>query len=350
MFSKARSGFPLAIVLTFSIIAVAQNAPPIVPLKLENDPQPTKAPPFAGVSDMQCDGSGTIYVHYVVRDGDSFSFSSGVTKIESDGSVEKVPISALPNTGPVHVFQFAVAEDHSLHEIVRAEPDDAPDASSQIYYVTFDPDGAFHSKEPFDEEFIPSLLLPLPDGDFFATGVTMEEKEDDVEESPLSGIFGPDAKLKVSLRNKTEDSSVQAADKGSSASANDTFEQGGVAAVGADGNIYVLVDGNATKVKVITQSGRMVRELTLRNPFSLGTATGMWISGGMILVTYEGEADDPKDGSMYALYDAQTGQNVRLYRPDFSGSLACFDGGQSVTVLLPQKSSGAVEMGEASLQ
>ncbi len=349
MFCKVRPGFLLALGFAMSLAAAAQTSGSIVPLQLEHDPQVTNAPPFAGVSDMQCNDSGTIYVHYVTRAGDSFSFNSGVTKIAADGDVEKVPISDLPDTGPVHVFQFAVGQDGSLHEIVRARRFDSPDAPLGVYYVTFDPDGTFHSKEPFEKEFVPSLLLPLPDGDFFSIGVTLETKQDDVEEKPLAGIFGPDAKLKRSIVERKNNSSGQAA-KEASPMADDPFAQGGTAVLGSDGNIYVLVDGDQTQVAVVTQTGRFVRQLTLQHPFEVvGVATGMWISGGRILVTYESESDDPKGAYLYAIYDQQTGETLRLYRPEFSGSLACFDQGQSISVLMSQKNSGAVEVGQAEL-
>src|SRR5437588_6119537 len=116
MFCTVRSAFLLSIALNFSLATAAQSSPPIIPLQLIHDPQVTKAPPFSGISDTQCDDTGTIYVHYVTRQADSFSFSSGVTKIRSDGQVEKVSIEDLPDTGPVHVFQFAAGEDGSLHE------------------------------------------------------------------------------------------------------------------------------------------------------------------------------------------------------------------------------------------
>jgi hypothetical protein len=333
-----------------SLICIAQSSVPITPLQLAGTPQVTKAPPFSGVSDSQCNDIGTIYAHYVTRQADSFSFSSGVTKIESDGTVERIPIEELPDSGPIHVFQFAAGEDGSLHEIVRARKFDSPDAPTNVYYVTFDSDGAFHSKEPFEKEFIPSLLLPLPDGGFFAAGVTLEETQDEVNETPMSGIFGPDAKLRWPLQKTKQKSPVSSGSKDAPEGGEEASLQATAAVLGADGNIYILFDGEETRVKVITRTGRLVRNLQLHSPFELGISTGMWVSGGRILVTYEGESDDPKSAQLYALYEAQTGQNVRLYRPDFSGNLVCFQEGQSITVIMPERGSGAVELGDAELQ
>jgi hypothetical protein len=350
MFCTSRSAFLLLIAFSTTPFCIAQSPPVIFPLSLTGDPQATKAAPFGGLSDTQCDDAGNIYVHYVTRQSDSFSFSSGVTKIQSDGRAEKIAMDNQPDSGPVHVFQFAAAQDGSLHEIARARKFNSPDAPTEVYYVTFDSDGTFHSREPFEKEFIPTLLLPLPGGDFFAMGVTTEEKEDEVQEKPLAGIFGPDAKLKWALQKKADKPAAQSRAKDPTELGEDSSPQGTAAVLGADGNIYVLFDGSDTKIEVVTQRGRVARKLTLQLPAGMLMATGIWVSGGRILVAYDGESDDPKTAHMYALYDAQTGQNVRLYRPDFFGTPVCFVDGQSVTVLMSESRSGAVELGEANLQ
>jgi hypothetical protein len=242
-----------------------------------------------------------------------------------------------------------VASDGSLHEIVRARTSDDPTSPSAVFYVKFDPDGTFHSRSAFEKEFIPSVLLPLPNGDFFAAGTTMEQKDDDIQEHPLAGIFSPEAKLKSTLQKAQLKSESGSSAKQEPPPSDDPPIQGGAAQLGSDGNIYVLTDGNETKVKVISPSGQVRRELKLRDPFGVGIATGMWVSGGEILVTYEGEADDPKDTHIYAKYDALTGRPVRLYRPEFSGAPACFDDGQTLTLLMPRKASAGVDLAEAQL-
>lgn len=334
--------------LTLNHLAAAQTTSPLTPLHLEHDPLVTQAPLYPGLADAQCDSSDTVYVHYLTRIGSSFSFASGVTKIASDGSVESIAIAGLPGDGPVHVFQFAVGEDGSLHEIVRAKNPDNPSAPSAVYYVTFDSDGTFHSMEPFEQEFIPSVLLPLPNGDFFAAGVVLREKDDNVEERSLAGIFGPDARLKRSLSQRSDKATSSSSSQDDSDSRGDPYSQG-VVGLGSDGNIYLLRDGDQPTIKVVTQTGLIQRELKLANPFGAGVANGIWVSGSRILVSYEGEADNPRDAHIYGVYDAQTGATLRLYKPDFSGTLGCFDAGQSLTVLMPQPGTSAVEVGEAEL-
>ena len=333
--------------LAWSIFASAQARVPLTPLPLEHAPVVTQAPPYFGLSDTQCDGSDTVYAHYITRGGNSFSFSSGVTKIAEDGTSEDIPMAKLPGGAPAHVFQFAVADDGSLHEVVRAQDPDDPKAAPRIYYVTFDADGTFHSMEPFAHEFVPSLLLPLPNGDFFAAGVVLRDENGNVVEKPLAAIFGPDAQIRRTLHRGNDPSSKPERPQWDG----DPYALSGIAVLGSDGNIYLLHDDDhQSKVKVLSQAGLLQRELSLSHPLGVGVGDGMWVSGSRILVSYEGKADKAQHRHIYALYDAQTGATLRLYHPDFSGILACFDEGQTLTVLLRQKTTNAVEIGEAELR
>jgi hypothetical protein len=120
--------------------------------------------------------------------------------------------------------------------------------------------------------------------------------------------------------------------------------------LGDDGNIYVLLSASNTRLRVYRQTGGLLREMTLQQPFQEGLATGVWVSSGRVLVTYEGEADDPKDAVTYIVYDAATGQFMRAYRPQFSGTVACFEDGQSLTVLVNKMYSGQLAIGSVELQ
>jgi hypothetical protein len=123
-----------------------------------------------------------------------------------------------------------------------------------------------------------------------------------------------------------------------------------MARLGDDGDIYVLLSTGETRVRVYRQSGEFRREMNLQQPFQEGVVTGLWISGGRMLVAYEGEADDAKDAVTYILYDAMSGQLIRAYRPQFTGTVACFQGGQSLTVLVNQKYSGRTAIASAELR
>ncbi len=333
--------------LSLSLTATAQISQPIVSLHLDGDPQPTQLPASAGLSGVQCDESGAVYVRYA-QQTDNFS-SPTIARIDDDGSTQTISLGSLPNSSAdQHAFVFTAAQDGTLHEILRLQPDATGDP--QIDYVRFDPDGAFRSQATFQQEFVPSLLLPLPSGNFFAAGVTLKRVQDSISEGSLAGIFSPEAVLLQPLRKNGATLTRVGAKQQVAAGDITNLVQGATAKLADDGNIYVLLAADHARVAVITQSGEIVRELTLQEPFEVGAANDMWVSGNRVLVAYEGEADDPKNATVYVLYDAHTGEVVRAYKPDFLGTATCFQDGQTLTVFVHPSNSGAIAIASAQLQ
>ena len=327
----------------------AQLAVPSTPLTVGDDLPMIQAAPYSNFSDPQCDRDGTVYLRQETTDDRSWD----VVKISSDGSAGQVDLAAVPGFGDTHTFVMATAEGGSVHEILRARDENDKGEAPSIYYVQFDADGSFRSRERFKHEFVPSMLLPLPSGDFFAAGVVIKQQSggNDGEETPLAGIFDSDARLESKLQRASAKSIGRAnggAQSGSETDA-DAMQQGGFARLGDDGNIYVLLPETNTRVRVYRQTGQFLREMTLQQPFQEGLVTGAWVSGGRLLVAYEGEADNPQDAFTYILYDARSGDLIRAYRPQFMGMVACFQNGQSLTLLV-KKYSGQLAITTAELQ
>lgn len=329
--------------------AFAQLRVPPTPLKLGDHLPTVQTTAYANFADPQCDRDGTIYMRHESSGDDSWQLA----KVSPDGTVQQTQLAAVPGFGDTHTFAITTAEGGAIQEVVRAWDTSDRSDSPSIYYVRFDADGSYRSREQFDTEFIPAMLLPLPNGDFFAAGVAVKKVQgmEDVEEVPLAGIFDSDARLRTTLQSAS--AKAGAGDVASSSSDDDTDEaiqQGGHVTLGDDGNIYVLLSASNTRVRVYRQTGEFLREMTLQQPFQEGLATGVWVSGRRLLVAYEGEADDPKDAITYITYDAGTGQLIRAYRPQFSGNVACFQDGQSLTVLVNLKYSGQLAIGSVDLQ
>jgi hypothetical protein len=317
----------------------AQIAQPIVPLPLDGELRPTQLPPAALLGSPQCDSVGTVYVRYAMQDGGSYV--SNIARVEADGSTETFSLGQVQGENS-HVFTFAVDRDGAMYEILRAA---ATDAREMVEYVRFDGDGDVRSREPFGQELIPSAFLPLPNGNFFLSGIMMKETNDGVSESPVAGIFGANAHLQRRLRGDVPARTLE--DDGD---VNDAFLHAESVRLGDDGNMYVLLDGDHAKIAVVSQAGRIVRQLKLQEPFENGVASDMWVSEGRLLVVYEGEADDPKDSFVYVLYDVQSGEVIRQYKPDFRGTLACFQDGQTLSVLVRQPLTGNVGITTAELR
>lgn len=329
--------------------AYAQLTVPPTPLAFSDYFPTVQAPANANFADARCDRDGTIYMRHESTSEDGLDMA----KIFQDGRVEQTRLAAVPGFGDMHPFAMATAEGGSVYEIVRAWDNADRTDSPSIYYLQFSADGSFRSRQEFEQEFIPAALLPLPTGDFFAAGVVVKKLKgrEEVEEVPLAGIFDSDARLRTKLQSVPAKPTSGGSD--ASSSDNDTDEalqQGGHVTLGDDGNIYVLLSASNTRVRVYRQAGSFLREMTLQQPFQEGLATGLWVSSGRILVIYEGGADGPKDAITYIVYDASTGQSLRAYRPQFNGTVACFQDGQSLTVLVNQKYSGQLSIGSIDLQ
>ena len=331
--------------------AHAQTEKPLIPLQLDGDPQPVQIPARAMLYSPQCDGSGAIYVRYSPVDDDNHP--AKLVRVETDGTTKGIPPVSLPNpAGDTHVFLFAAGNDDSLHEIMRVPiENDSGEADNDIRYVTFDKDGSLNSQSTFEDDFIPSTLVPLPSGDFFAAGVVLNPMGEGLTEGPIAGIFGSDGRLKRRLQN-TESGLVNVTDEPSNPSdnSNDLSLEGAVIRLGGDGNLYVLLPGDTVRVEVVSQAGHVLRQMELEQPFANSMAEDMLLSGNRLVVVYEGEAGGAATLPVYVLYDAQSGEIIRQYQPEFSGTVACFEDGQTLTLLMRQPSSGAMAIAQAELQ
>ena len=335
-------------VVSSGLFLEAQILQPIVPLPLAA-PQRTQLPSSAVFGSPQCDSSGNIYLRYATPSHGSYS--SSIARIEGDGSMQTVSLSPLPDAADHgHTLIFAADRSGSLHEIVRAADDsDRQDAGTHVEYLRYDSDGDLRSNVIFSGEFIPSSFLPLPNGDFFASGVDLQPTDDGVSENVVSGVFGPDARLRERLRPLSAAKTTGPA-SGNAASDGDDFPGAQTVRLGDDGNIYMLLASDHATVNVVSQSGTILRQLKLQEPFETDVASDMWVSGNRLLVVYEGEADDPKDSYVYMLYDTQSGDLIRAYKPQFLGTVACFQDGQTLSVLVHDSATGETGIGTAELQ
>jgi len=328
-------------IISSSLFLKAQLLQPPVPLQLNGEPRPTQLPPGATIGSPQCDSSGQVYVRYATSANGSLQ--SNVARIEADGSTQTISLAPLPgaqNDG--HIFIFAVDNDGSLHEIARVADDpDQPDVSGHVEYMRFDSDGDLRSQSAFADDFIPSSFLPLPNGDFFAAGITLEPASDGVSENPVGGIFSPDAQLQRHLHSGFSSGGAKDGDGSTSCQ---------TVRLGDDGDLYLLTTADHATVEVVNQAGRIIRKLELHEPFETDVASDMWVSGNRLLVVYEGEADKIEDSHVYMLYDAQSGELIRAYKPNFVGSIACFQDGESLSVLVRDATAGTVSIGTADLQ
>ena len=329
-------------------VAWAQINQPVIPLPLGGEPQPTQVPQSAILDSPQCDGRGDVYLRYTVQEGGTSS--SAVVRIEPDGSTQKIALDPLTDpSGQSHTFILATGDDSSLHEVARVSDPPASEKdipASRVEYARFGSDGELRSQSSFSQQFIPSLLVPLPSGSFFAAGIVLKVANEDIQETSVAGIFTAEAKLQRKLSIASRSVGGATADVDSS----DAVVQGQTARLGNDGKIYILLAGDHARVAVVSQAGSILRWLDLREPFETGVAHDMWVSGTRLLVVYEGEGEGGESSYIYVLYDTETGNIIRAYRPEFQGTAACFQDGQTLSLLVRQPTTGAVGIASVELR
>lgn len=336
--------------LGWAFPSAAQLIGPPTPLELDGDARQVQLPAYANFVGPLCDGDGNVYLRRETDDDNSWEMA----KVSTDGSTKRTLLADVPGFADRHTFTLAVDGEGTVHEVVRAWKDNQRGAPL-IYYLRFEPDGSFRSSQVFDKEFIPGQLVPLPDGNFFAAGVLVKKVpgSDDIEETPLTGLFDPNTRFLSKLGKPKSarfiTTSTAPPDSGDSPE-EAALQENDTVRLGDDGNLYALFTEGGARVRVYRQSGGFLREMKLQQPFEEGLATGLWVSSGRLLVTYEGEADTPKDAITYIVYDASTGEMIRAYRPEYTGAVACFQDGQSATVLLEHKLSGTLAIGTVQLR
>ncbi len=185
-------------VVCLQVSGLAQLSVPPTPLNLSEDLPTVHTPAFTNLADPRCDRDGTIYTRQQSADG-----ARQVTSVSLDGSVEHIQLAAVPGFGDTHTFATATSDGGAVQEVVRAQNTSDPSHSPSIYYLQFAADGSFRSRQEFEQEFIPAILLPLPSGNFFAVGVVMKKspEEEEVEELPVAGIFDSDTRLISKLQS-----------------------------------------------------------------------------------------------------------------------------------------------------
>ncbi len=228
------------LVCCLHVSGFAQLSVPPTPLNLGDNLPIVQTPAYANFADPRCDNDGTIYMRQESAGNNSWD----IAMVSADGSAQQTELAAVPGFGDTHTFVMATSEGGSVHEVVRAWDSSDRSDSPSIYYLRFDADGSFRSRQRFEQEFIPAMLLPLPSGNFFAAGVVVKKPQgaEEVEEVPLAGIFDSDARLITGLQ-KASAKTASAATKSSSSDSDidDAIQQGGHVTLGDDGNIYILL-------------------------------------------------------------------------------------------------------------
>jgi len=338
-----RTLYTLALLLETGTVSLAQSSGnPIIPLNLKSELRTTSAQ-FGSTFGRRCGESGSVYLRTAPHQGGALS--APITRIDPTGSVQTINMAAVDGLCAAQMQSFAVGANGAMFQVIGGY-DHGSATEPRTYLVQFDKDGSVRSKTAFDVggDFYVPAFIPLPSGDTFVIGQieTKDSKSGKTLSRVLAGFFGPDGRLKRTVRR-----SAKAAydPKGE---LQDPELQNGEAQLGDDGRVYLMLASAKPRVKVINQSGEIEREFSLASPLPKSHSIGMLVSGGRLAIRWQDDSEEPKEGAL-ALYSANTGDLLRTYREEYVGSPICFEDGKTLRILTVQK-SGYWALGTAEVQ
>lgn len=246
------------------------------------------------------------------------------------------PVYAVDSLGRAYFFvrlrtSFNAQEDRSL-------------------IVAFAADGTYFWKVQLDRNLWPYSLTVLPSGDFLISGSDRAPYEEQAQSAKsFTGVFGKDGRLRRSFKLVADNPTPA---QGDAADARRTAEprsgsptlQFGDAVVGPDGYVYLFDPISGLKVKVLSETGEVIRELTLKPPLKGAQILGLMVGDWAIAVRFLG----PNTGEskvrphVWGIYDSTSGEPMRYYDANsVKGFLACFDR-EHLTFVVPKNNRMAL--------
>jgi hypothetical protein len=227
--------------------------------------------PFAGglAGRAKCDGQGNIYFRptdaETPRKYHPIS-ALPIRKLRSDGTL--AGSFSLADAAPgLLAIDFFVTADGTVYQAARSESDHA------AYVVSYSPDGALQSKVRLDGDFfIPYQIAVFKSGEVLISGINGPYNR-----TPSTAVYGANGKMIREIYEPEDEDARKRAQAGEPGfrpdnidSSND-FVVRGDAALGSDGNVYLLRAASPALIFVISPKGEVVRKLRIEPPES-----GLW--------------------------------------------------------------------------
>jgi hypothetical protein len=222
--------------------------------------------PFVGglAGRAKCDGQGNIY--FRPTDAESSRkyhpiSALPIRKLRSDGTL--AGSFSLADVAPgLLAVDFFVTADGTVYQAARSESDHA------VYVVSYSPNGALQSKVKLDGDFfIPYQIAVFKSGEMLISGINGPYNR-----TPSTAVYGANGKLIREIYEPEDEDARKRAQAGEPGfrpdnidSSND-FVVRGDAALGSDGNAYLLRAASPALIFVISPKGEVVRKLRIEPP------------------------------------------------------------------------------------
>lgn len=232
----------------------------------------------------RCDDAGDIYVRFM--DAEMNKMHHGITKIpikkiRPDGSVAATfrITEAFPD---ISGKDFFVSGDGRVYQAGFM-----PDGG--VYVVEFADSGSLKSKLRLDSTgFIPYHIARFESGAILLSGTTGLTND----HRPFTGVFDANGRLIKEIYEPEDEDSRRRAEAGEldfipeGTNSGNAFVWHGAAALGSDGNAYLLRAASPALVYVISPNGDVVRKLRIDPPDAGLVARGVKPSRGQLAISF----------------------------------------------------------------
>ncbi len=337
----------LALALSCALAAGQSAAPPdpklpVVP-RVQVPPSPARpklldasskkivaAPDFGGYGTPVCDEDGNAYYHVGTAASYSDSTAFRLSADEDQHQVFKLPPDAVDGS----MFgAFNVTPSGEVWIVAFNRKD-------EVVAYGFDEDGEVTSRVHFQtpDFFQPNLVAPFETDFFLLKGFFAKAAGTDLAGKNYAAVFGPSGKL---VRQLTDEEA-----KTTKESRKNKLPEG-AAAVGSDGNAYLL---ESNEVLVVSQSGEMLRKLRFEKPDQEARASNLFVSGGLVAIVMFKTNRSAIDTTLLVL-DANTGETYGYYEPsqELGNNPICFSRSQGFKFMRRDK-DGKIELQMALLR
>jgi hypothetical protein len=222
--------------------------------------------PFAGglAGRAKCDGEGNIY--FRPTDSDTAlkyhpTSALPIRKIKPDGTLAG-SFSIADNLPGLLAVDFFVADDGKVYQGARS------DSERAVYVVVYSAKGLLRSKVRLEGEFfIPYEIAVFRSGEFLVSGI-----HGSYNRTPFTALYGGNGKLIKEIYEPEDEDARKRAEAGEpgfrpdSIDSSNDFVVRGDAALGSDGNAYLLRASSPALVYVISPKGEVIRKLRIPSP------------------------------------------------------------------------------------
>ncbi|MGH9613602.1 MAG: hypothetical protein ACRD4P_11035, partial [Bryobacteraceae bacterium] len=267
---------------------------------------------------IHCDSSGDIFVR------------PPLSKIGPDGRrIAIFDLSAARSDGlaDLALKTFAVDPSGSVYELAKTKDE-------RVVIIKFDRDGHYTGSVILDEHFEPLQLGVFESGTFLVSGVTLTKAGSKPEFNPYTALFDRSGRFIKNVDTSEPANAPPASQKtsqGKQSKADKILAAPELGLTESDGaNVYLLVQGKAPTLFVISPAGVVDRKLSLAPPpYPNLQVSAFRVGVGQILLEYVQPNALPNGNAAYylVLYDSLHGDELSEYTrgPDVSGTLGCTD-------------------------